>query len=408
MTENTYLLHNCRLIPELSEEHAPAYADVYISNGIIDKIKEATEQIPDDVPVIDVQGKTLMPGIIDAHIHLSMTETNPAEANYIDPCTRVLKDLQYAQYLLSAGITTVRDCGEDKAFSVTALRNGINAGIVQGPHVYTSGITMTPTNPGGTPDSEFGYMVPYNVDSPEEMRKAVRINFAHNVDFIKLYGTGSMMGKGSVPGISIMEDDEIREAVKIAEENETYCAIHCHGEKAIIQALKCGVKTIEHASFINEEGMDLLSGRTDAGIIPTISVTMELIEHTDPESEYGKHVIPKVSALMDKIRTCLNKAYERKDILIGWGTDQSLASYQRESGSEFRYRHDFLGWDNIELLKQATINSARLMRIDHITGSVTAGKQADLIIIDGDPVQDITCMYKKPEYVFLSGVKVNR
>lgn len=403
---HTYVLKHCRLIRQLSEEGVPELADVVIRDGIIAGICESDQKTYEGMEVIDLEGKTLMPGIIDAHIHLSMTETNPAEANYVDPCARTLRDLKYAKHLLDIGVTTVRDCGEDKYFSVTALRNAVNEGTVQGPHIYTSGITMTPTNAGGTPDSEFGYMVPYNVDSKEEMRKAVRINFARGADFIKLYGTGSMMGKGSVPGIGIMEDDEILEAVKIAEENETYCAIHCHGAKAIVQALRCGVRTIEHASFIDKEGLDLLAGRKDAGIIPTLSVTMELIEHTDPDSEYGKHVIPKVSALLEKIRICLNDAYQRGDILIGWGTDQSLAAYTREPGSEFRHRHDFLGWNNADILKQATVNSAILMGIADRTGLVAEGKDADLIVIDGDPVKDIIVMYRKPEHVFLKGTMI--
>ena len=163
------------------------------------------------------------------------------------------------------------------------------------------------------------------------------------------------------------------------------------------------MRTIEHASFIDKEGLDLLAGRKDAGIIPTLSVTMELIEHTDPDSEYGKHVIPKVSALLEQVRICLNNAYQRGDILIGWGTDQSLAAYTREPGSEFRHRHDFLGWNNIDILKQATVNSAVLMGIDDRTGLVAEGKDADLIVIDGDPSEDITVMYRKPEHVFLKG-----
>lgn len=93
-------------------------------------------------------------------------------------------------------------------------------------------------------------MVPYNVDGPYQMRKAVRQNFAHTVDFIKLYGTGSMMSKGSNPGQPIMDDDEMLEAVKLANQAGTYCAIHCHSAEAIEQAIRCGVATIEHASFI--------------------------------------------------------------------------------------------------------------------------------------------------------------
>ena len=104
---HTYVLKHCRLIPQLSEEGAPELADIVIRDGTIAGIRESGKKTYEGMEVFDLAGKTLMPGIIDAHIHLSMTETNPAEANYVDPCARTLRDLKYAKHLLDIGVTTV-------------------------------------------------------------------------------------------------------------------------------------------------------------------------------------------------------------------------------------------------------------------------------------------------------------
>ncbi len=234
------------------------------------------------------------------------------------------------------------------------------------------------------------------------MRHAVRSNFAHGVDFIKLYGSGSMMAKGSVPGIPIMDEDEILEAVRIAKQKGTYCAIHCHGTEAIDTALRCGVATIEHASFIGEESLERIAGSPNCGIVPTLSITKAIL-NADPNTEYGKHVIKKVQPLVDKIKVCLGRAYDRGDILIGWGTDVAMSAYLADPGLEFRVRRELLGWGSLELLRQATINSAKLLRIDSEVGTIKVGKCADVILVNGDPVADISVMYEPAARVFRAG-----
>lgn len=400
---STLVLRNCKFVKELTEGSPLQKGDLLFKDGRIAEIAPCGTSFEEVDEEIDAKGMTALPGLIDAHIHLTMTHDLISEIYFIDPCTRAFEALQYAQYLLSVGITTVRDCGEDKDFSVIALRNAINNGLVTGPRVHCSGITLCPTEAGCTPEMEFGYMLPFNVDSTDQMRYYARRNIAKGADFIKLYGSGSMMAKGSKPGVPIMFDDEIEEAVKIAEQKGIYCAIHAHGGDAIDQALRCGVKTIEHSSFINETSIKRLEGRMDAGIIPTLSINMEIIEHTDPNTEYGKNTINKVKGLMESVKACLNRAYENGNVLIGWGTDQSISSYMREPGSEFRARKEYYGWDNLELLKQATINSAKLMRIDDVVGTIKVGKCADVILVDGDPVKDISLMYKGPVHVFHNG-----
>lgn len=399
-------IRNCNFIRELTEGTDLLTGDLLFRDGVIAKIAPCGTAFEDVEEEIDANGMTAMPGLIDAHIHLTSIRDIIAEGCFISDCTRAFESLNYAQTLLGLGYTTVRDCGEDKAFSVVATRDAINAGMFAGPRILCSGITMCPTEAGSLPEQDFGYMMPYNVDGPMEMRKYCRLNFAHGVDFIKLYGSGSMMGAGSNPGLPLFEDDEIIAATNVARQKESYCAIHCHGSDAIYQAAKLGVETIEHASFIDDRALDILAAKPNCGIVPTLSITIDLIEHTDPNSDYGKRVIPKVSALIEKIKEHLGHAYKRGDVLIGWGTDIGIHSYLREPGAEFRIRKEIYGWDNVEILKQATINSAKLCRIDDVTGSIKIGKCADVILVDGNPAKDLSIMYGGgAKHVFRAGVQ---
>lgn len=403
---STLAIRNCKLIKELTEGTDLLTGDLLVKDGLIAEISPCGADFGTVDKEVDAAGMTLMPGLIDAHIHLTSIRDIIAEGCFVSDCTRSLESLHYAKTLLGLGYTTLRDCGEDKGLSAIAARNAINAGMFVGPRVLCSGITMCPTEAGSLPEQDFGFMMPYNVDGPMEMRKYCRLNIAHGADFLKLYGSGSMMGAGSNPGIPLFEDDEIIAATSVAKQKGTYCAIHCHGSDASYQAARLGVETIEHASFIDDRALDILASKPNCGIVPTLSITADLVEHTDPNSDYGKRVISKVSALIGKIKTHLNHAYERGDVLIGWGTDVSINSYLREPGAEFRIRKEVYGWDNIELLKQATINSAKLCRIDNETGSIKVGKCADMILVDGDPVADLRIMYGGgAKHVFRAGVQ---
>lgn len=401
---STVAIRNCKFIPALTEGTDLVEGDLLFKDGLIAEIAPLGADFGEVEEEVDAKGMTAMPGLIDAHIHLSSIRDLMAEACFVDDATRGLESLHYAQTLLGLGYTTLRDVGEDKAFSSTAARNAIQSGMFEGPRILSCGITLCPTEAGCTPDAEFGFMTPYNIDGPYSMRKCARMNFARGADFLKLYGSGSMMASGSNPGLSILDDDEILEATKLAKQKETYCAIHSHGSDAIYQAVRLGVETIEHASFIDDRSLDILASKPNCGIVPTLSITADLVERTDPSTDYGKNVIKKVSALIEKIKAHLGHAYERGDVLIGWGTDISINSYLREPGAEFRIRKEVYGWDNLEILKQATINSAKLIRVDDVTGSIKVGKCADVILVDGDPVADLSIMYQGgAKHVFHSG-----
>lgn len=396
------VLRNCRLIGELTEGYNFEYGDILIHDGKIERIEAKGYQYNiAGAEELDVGNMTVLPGIIDLHVHLVYTKENPAEWKIRKAGDSIFDAYEYAKFLLSIGVTTVRDCGTDYHLSANAIRNAIDKNILVGPRIIASGVTLTPTERG---NELYDDTILKEMDGVDEVRKAVRKNFEDGADFIKIMASGALMNPGGDPGMRIIEEDELKEAVKIASSRKSYVAIHAHGAEAILTGIRCGVRTIEHSSFINKEGIDLLKNRDDIGIVPTLAVLDGLMENSNTDDAFG-FVVSKAQKLISNIKISLTAAYGA-GVKIGWGTDTSFGSYQKKPGLEFKMRKELLDYSNIDILKQATINSAQLAGISDIVGSVKVGKKADLIVIDGSPDKDISVMYKKPVHVFRNGIKV--
>ncbi len=395
----TFTFRNCRLIPELSGEIGLTMADVLVADGnIVDIVPAGTGSCGDQE--LDIHGKTLLPGLIDMHVHLfSYREDawgNTAERIAVQP-RRALDCLLFAQFLLDLGFTTIRDVGDEEHFPSFAVRDAINEGQFVGPTIYGSGVIISGRAAGFEGcDHAMDY-----ISNPFEMRREVRNQFAHGADFIKLYGTGSMLAIDSLPDSRLLEIDEIREAVQIAERKGSYVASHCHGAEGIDVMIDCGVHTIEHASFITEESCKKLDGRKDVGIVPTLACSSR--EMNELEGHPNLEFLDQANI---RRNACIKNAYENHDILMGWGTDFSMPSQKKRPFIEWKIRKEELNMKNLDLLKQATINGAILMRLEDKIGSVQIGKQADLIVVDGKPDEDITVMYQKPAHVMKNGVLV--
>lgn len=387
------LLKNCKLVSELTEGTDLTMADVVIDGKIIANVAPCGSIAEEGYEVMDLKGATLLPGLINAHAHLFMADHPKAYWEYLSVAERAMNSLRFAQYLLDNGYTTVRDCGDDHFCSV-AVRNQINDGYFKGPDVICSGPTIMPSEIGC---EGLEWMCRF-CDTPMDYRVAARDAFKNGAEFVKIYGTGSMIAPGSVPGARIMMADEIREAVEVAKVKQSYAAIHCHGAECIDLAVENGVRTIEHATFIEEETLKKMDGRTDVGLVLTVSLVYNWLK-MDPIPADKKETI-------DHMVASLRNAYHNHDVLIGWGTDIDMPIQMQEVGGEFRLRKELLDFSNIDMLKQATINSAKLLMIDHKVGSIKVGKQADLVVIDGDPVEDISLMYTAPAHVIKSGALI--
>lgn len=264
------LIKNCSFVPELTEDFDCVHGDVLVENGMIAAIGENLTD--PDARVLDIGGMTLIPGIIDMHIHLGPVNSSVRVAG-----KSIFESYKFAKYLMEIGVTTVRDCGNDYFLPATALREAIKEGLIQGPRILSSGNSLCSTAVG----NEYYTAFITEHDGPDAWRKAARDTFKKGADFIKVVGSGSIMSPGSDPGMRIFEDDEMLEAVNIANLYNSHVAVHAHGADAVYHALKCGVRTVEHASFIDQRSIDLLKGNTEQGITMTLGVLLSGLDSND-------------------------------------------------------------------------------------------------------------------------------
>ena len=396
------LLKNCKLIPFLTEGTELTEADVLVDGSKICEILPAgTGKDGDCEQVIDLQGKTLLPGLIDMHTHLTMVDMNESFGRWgpVSPSKFTINAIRYAQLYLQCGFTTVRDCGDMTSYPTKYVRDAMNKGKLEGPRLRACGPIVESHWEGSDAMPGFDRMN-FPVDGPIGFRRAARTLLGDGFDFVKLYGSGSLLMASNEPGYPIIESEEIEEAVRVADLTGTYVAIHAHGATAIDMAARAGCHTIEHASMISDETIKYLKEeRPDNGLVLTLYACDEIM--WDPTTYNGA----RMTKLFPTIKKSLQSAYEA-GLTMGWGTDVQMKTFQNEPMREFKIRKETLEFENEEILKQATISSAKLMGLDDIIGTVKAGKEADLVVVDGDPVADISVMYQPPLHVIKGGAVV--
>lgn len=386
------VLKNCNLLTELVEGYDKSSADILIEDGKIADIRECG--LLSDCEEIDMQGKYILPGLFDLHIHLTLSGGDTLVDNFKTPVQQAYDAVKFAQDSLMAGFTTIRDVGSSNNVAVD-LRNSINDGKIMGPNIIASGKILTPTESG----NDFFQGLYVEADGAEEMKKAVRSIMKDGADFIKLMGTGAVMNPGGEPGQMICTFEEFKAAVEMAKFKNTYVSVHCHGTQAIKNAIKAGIRTIEHASIMDDECIEMLKD-SESYIVPTLNILQGLIKSVPESSTF---MMAKAAKVMESVKTGVNKAY-KAGLMIGFGTDQGATPlYHGENADEFELRRDILGMKEIDILKQATIYSAIIAGVDDKLGSIKAGKTADLIAVDGNPVEDISLMKKGIVNVIKSG-----
>ena len=360
--------------------------------GKISKILPCGAEFAEDGQTLDAAGLTLIPGLIDMHIHLFTGYRQEAERDTLPPAGFANKCLEYAQFLLDLGYTTVRDVGDYVGWPVLSLAKEIESGYLAGPTLFTSGPILCPTA------RNTSSVLSEPIDGADDARRMARLYLKKGAQFIKLYGSASMSSHVGEVGHPIIEMDEIQAAVRVTRDYGTYVSIHCHGSRAIDNAVRSGAHTVEHASLITEETLQYIQeNHLDCGIVPILSVLHQLVRSADTNPAAAR-----VAKLLDQIHASLKNAY-RRQIPIGWGTDVHMAEYLAHPDSEFRLRKEKLDFSDEDIIKQATINSAKLMGIDDQVGSVKEGKIADLLLVSGNPAQDIAVMYQKPVHVIKKG-----
>lgn len=393
------ILRNCRLVPALTEGFTETMADIVIEGKEIKEIYPVGVLQAEEAEELDVAGATVLPGFFDLHAHLMFVNQDYNASMMRSQNQYLLDCMEYAKVYLKHGYTTIRDCGND-FYTGVAIRDAVNRGIIQGTRIITSGKIISPIAKG---NKSFGTLYE-EVDRPDEMMRACRNEVVNGVDFIKYMITGAVLNESGVPGEMVTTPAEIKAIVEAADSLNTYIAAHCHGTEGIKQAVINGVRTIEHASYMTDECIELiLKYGCRSSLVPTLSIAYSLYNHFF-EGTILQEFIDKSKVACAHMMEGIKMA-EAAGITVGWGTDFDRENFDKYVGLEFIGR-DEIGLPNETILRQATINSAKIVGLDDKLGTIKCGKYADLAIMAGKPDEDLSVMKQLPLYVFKEGVLV--
>lgn len=364
-----------------------------------DKIKAIengfTPPKTDQDQVIDLKNKTVMPGLIDMHVHIE-SETNPKaylEEYTLNDADIAFNSLHYAEVTLMNGFTTVRDLGGTGVN--VSLRNAIASGKVTGPRIFTAekalattGGHADPTNGAsraliGDPGPKEGV-----VNGVDDAKKAVRQRYKNGADLIKITATGGVLSvakSGQNPQFSL---EEIKAICETAKDYGFHVAAHAHGDEGMQRAILGGVKTIEHGTLMSDETMELMK-KYDVYLVPTITAGKSVTDKAKIPGYYPDIIVGKALNIGPKIQDTFGRAY-KKGVGIAFGTDAGVY-FHGENGKEFAYMVE-AGMPAIETIKSATLTNAMILNMESELGQLKEGFIADIIAVNDDPTQDISTM----------------
>jgi imidazolonepropionase-like amidohydrolase len=347
--------------------------------------------------LINLRNFTVMPGWMDMHTHLMSQHHRKVYSDkfFMNHADYVLRSTVYARRTLLAGFTTVRDLGDNGINSVS-LRKAIDEGWIVGPRIFTSGKSLATT--GGHADPTNGLKGDFRSDAgpvdgvvngPDEVSKAVRQRYKDGADLIKLTATGgvlSLAGNGRNPQFT---QEELRAVVMTAKDYDMTVAVHAHGAEGMKRAVLAGVDSIEHGTFMTDEVMQLMKER-GTYLVPTISAGVWVAEMSQQEDYFPSIVRPKAATIGPVAKHNFRNAYAA-GVKIAFGTDSGV-SVHGENAREFELMVDG-GMPAMKAIQSATLEAARLLKVDDRLGTLEANKIADVVAVKGDPIQDITATY---------------
>lgn len=355
---------------------------------------------------IDLKNKTVTPGWIDMHVHLEH-ETNPnryMETFTYNPADYAFLSVRFAETTLMTGFTTVRDLGGTGVN--ISLRNAINKGIIKGPRVYTAGRSIATT--GGHADPTNGYRKDLMGDpgpaegvanGADECRQAVRQRYKEGSDLIKITATGGVLSVAKSASNPQFTEEEIKAIVETAHDYGFRVAVHAHGAEGMKRAIRAGVNSIEHGTYMDDEAIALFK-QYGTWYVPTLTAGAAVADSAKKPGFYPELVTPKALEIGPKIKATLAKAY-KAGVKIAFGTDAGVYKHGL-NWKEFGYMIE-AGMPPMEAIKAATINAADLLGERDRLGSIETGKLADIVAVDGDPLKD-PLVFGKVVFVMKDGV----
>ena len=400
------LIHCGKLIDGKGNTHLSEMTIVVEGNKIISIEKGYKTQAAND-KLVDLKAKTVLPGLIDMHVHLEgeVSRNSQVERFTLNEADVAFRAARFARITLMAGFTTVRDLGGSGVN--VALRNAINAGMAEGPRIFTAGKAIATT--GGHADPTNGYrkdLMSSNpgpkegvINSPEEARQAVRQRYKEGADLIKITATGGVLSLAKDGSSPQFTDEELRAIIETAKDYGLHTAAHAHGAEGMKRAVLAGITTIEHGTKMSEEVMELMKQK-GTFFVPTITAGKSVAENAKIPGFFHPLVVPKALEIGPQIQETFRKAY-KKGVKIAFGTDAGVFPHG-QNAKEFGYMVE-AGMPALEAIKSATIVNAQILGMADQVGTVEAGKLADLIATDENPLDNVRTL-EKIVFVMKDGV----
>jgi imidazolonepropionase-like amidohydrolase len=364
---------------------------------------------PPDAAVVDLKNHTCMPGLADLHVHLS-SEISPSstiESFTFNPADYAVRGVANAEKTLMAGFTSVRDLGAPPGVSV-ALRDAVNRGIIKGPRIQAAGFVGTtgghgdPTN-GVRADLASAPQLDGMADGADGIRKAVRQRYKERFDLIKIATTGGVLSLAKSGDAPMMSEEELKAVVQTGKDYGFPVTTHAHGAEGMKRAIRAGVQTIEHGTYLDDEAMNLMK-QNGTWLVATISAGRFVADKAKEQGYFPEIIRIKAAAIGPQIQGTFGRAY-KAGVKVVFGTDQGVGPHG-DNAKEFQYMVE-AGMPALEAIRAATLNAAIVMGTDKQLGTIEAGKLADIVAIVGDPARDITAMTKMG-FVMKDGVIYKR
>ena len=343
--------------------------------------------VPVGANVVDLSDYTVLPGLIDAHTHLTIDQANQdplAELEHT-AAERAFSSIPNARAVLRAGFTTVRDLGSYRALVDVALRDAINRGDVEGPRMFVAGAYLTITGGAGavtgfSPDVALPWDLHFgSANSPSEVRERVRVLAGQRVDVIKMFATGAILTHNSNPTGREFTPEELAAGAEEARNFGLKLAVHAHGAEGIKAAIRAGAASIEHGTLMDDEGRALMKEH-GTYLVPTLEV------RNCVGSNYPAEFVAKSQKILQAQLVNFRKAVEA-GVKIAFGSDIGVCRFG-DNAREFKLMVDN-GMTPMQAIQSATIGDADLLGQSQHIGSIVKGKWADIIAVHGDPLTDI-------------------
>jgi imidazolonepropionase-like amidohydrolase len=344
---------------------------------------DARIRIPKGATVIEGQDRALLPGLIDCHVHFCL-DASPDSIRSLeldDPTVTAVKAVTHARATLEGGVTTVRDVGSRDHISISVTR-AIRAGTIPGPRTLNAGLAICMT--GG-----HAWFIGRQADGTDEVVKAVREQIRAGADIIKFIATGGVLTPGVSPGAAQLTLEELRAGVEEAARSGRRVAAHAHGAQGMKNAIRAGAHSIEHGTLLDDEAIELfLKHRTF--LVPTLSAIQSGCE-LGRKGGMPDYAVRKCAALGEEQRRTFRKAV-KAGVRIAMGTDAGTPfNPHGRNAQELRRMVEF-GMTPMQAIESSTASAASLLGLDQEIGTIEAGKQADLILVRGNPLDEIALL----------------